>query len=564
MTQLEADQKWFKEFRSTPAYKRFKRRPVAYFCAEYGLAEEARIYAGGLGILAGDVVREADDQDLPLIAVGLYYHQGYICNTKEVEGRVVEMCEATHPETAGFYLVNDKGGNPLKISIPIHDHDVAAQVWEWHDKGITLYVLDTDLMENTPADRMITSHLYAGDKETRLKQEMVLGIGGLRLLEALGIHPALYHLNEGHSAFLGVELIRHEMEERGIDFHESIQFARRRIVLTNHTLVAAGNEVFSNDLVDLMFTKYAQDLAIPVHEIVRLGLVQESSVFSMTMLALRMAGVVNAVSELHSDKAREIWADHPMVAVTNGVHMPTWDMVELNSKLRKGAVWKAHQGRKAELLDHIRENTGQEWGEDELLIGWARRIVKYKRPLAAIEDVKRFAAIARRSGRPVRFVYAGKPHPSDDVGQETLRTIRRLADKELKGLITYLPGYDISLAKLMISGCDVWLNTPVVGFEACGTSGMKAALNGVLPCSTRDGWVHEADLFRVGWLLDDSHVTENFLDILEHDIAPMYYDRDEGGVPVQWEEHMRNARDMATNQFSATKMLRKYIQLMYL
>jgi len=562
MASYEKDKKWFRQFRSTPAYKRLKRRPIAYFCTEYGLVDRSPLYAGGLGILAGDVMKEADDQELPLIGIGLYYHHGYICGTRDVAGRAVEVCSSIHPQSAGFYLVKDKLGKRLTIKVPVGDHDVSAQAWEWRDRGITLYVLDTNIEENTEADRRITDRLYVSDKEMRLKQELLLGIGGLRLIEALKIHPSLYHLNEGHSAFLAIELIRHEMEERGLDFDEAKQFARRRIVLTNHTLVAAGNEVFSNDLVAVMLSKYANDLSVPVHDIVKLGLVQESSLFSMTMLALRMAGVINAVSELHSDKAREIWRDHPMVSVTNGVHLPTWDVV--GDTYRAGSFWKKHQERKRELLEYVRLKTKRDWKEDALLLGWARRVVKYKRPLSLIEDVQGFAKIARDAKQPVRVLFSGHPHPSDEAGQQLLAELRKIVDHDLQDVAVYLPDYGMETAKMMVSGCDVWLNTPVVGFEACGTSGMKAALNGVLPCSTNDGWIHEADLFKVGWLLDSGNITESLLGVLQNDIAPMYYDRNQDGVPAVWEEHMRNARDMVTNQFSATRMLAKYIQLMYL
>lgn len=251
-----------------------------------------------------------------------------------------------------------------------------------------------------------------------------------------------------------------------------------------------------------------------------------------------------------------------MVAVTNGVHMPTWNKIE-GDVSELGAFWSAHQEHKRTFVEYLKEKAGKDWGEDEIIIGWARRIVQYKRPLAVFKDMRRLVEIARNVDMPVRFVFAGKPHPSDQEGLRMAKTLRELADTELKDFVAYLPWYDIDTAKLMVSGCDVWLNTPVVGFEACGTSGMKAAANGVLPCSTNDGWVYEANLFNVGWILDSDHISAHILDVIEKDIAPVYYDRNADGVPEEWEKMMRNARDMALNQFSATRMLRKYIRLMY-
>lgn len=562
MPDIDSQKKWFEEFWKTDQYEQLKERPIAYFSAEYGLAQEVPTYAGGLGILSGDTIREAADHDIPIVGVGIYYREGYSCDMKDIGGTVVETCANTPPESVGLTPVLSDDGKRLLVNVPIQDHDVVCQAWKWQDDRVVVYMLDSDIEANSPSDRAITHRLYVMDKETRFKQQIILGIGGLRLLEKIGIHPYAYHLNEGHSAMLTLELIRHQMLERELSFDEAKQFARRRVVMTNHTLVAAGNETYSNDLVALLLGKFAHELQVPVDEIVKMGLVQESSVFSMTMLALRMAGVVNAVSKLHAKKAKEIWADHPMVAVTNGVHMPTWNKIE-GDVSELGAFWSAHQEHKRTFVEYLKEKAGKDWGEDEIIIGWARRIVQYKRPLAVFKDMRRLVEIARNVDMPVRFVFAGKPHPSDQEGLRMAKTLRELADTELKDFVAYLPWYDIDTAKLMVSGCDVWLNTPVVGFEACGTSGMKAAANGVLPCSTNDGWVYEADLFNVGWILDSDHISAHILDVIEKDIAPVYYDRNADGVPEEWEKMMRNARDMALNQFSATRMLRKYIRLMY-
>ena len=556
------DTRWFDAFGKGLQHQRLMERPIAYFCSEYALEPDMRTYAGGLGVLAGDVVREAGDRGVPMIAVGLYYREGYLCETPTDEGHQSGNCIRIAPEACGLEPALLPGGERLVVRVPIQDHDVHVQVWKWSKGNVPVYLLDTDLEANAPGDRSITHRLYVGDKETRLKQEIILGIGGLRAVEALDLHPSLYHLNEGHSAMLTLELIRHEMHERHIGFDEAKQFARRRVVLTNHTLVAAGQELFSNDLVSVLLAKYAEELQVPVSELVRLGLVQESSVFSMTMLAFRMSGVINAVSRLHARKAKETWTDHPMVAVTNGVHLPTWNRVG-DDVSAPGALWTAHQARKRELLEAIRARTGRAWDEGHLLLGWARRLVGYKRPLAILEDAKRFAALARAAGREVRIVFGGTPHPADTDGAAMLKSLRDLVDGELKDVAAYVPEYGLDEAMLLVSGCDVWVNTPVVGFEACGTSVMKAALNGVLPFTTRDGWVDEIDLFGVGWPIDTERVTVDALDVLEKQIVPLYYDKNASGVPEAWESDMRNARALIRERFSATRMLRAYLETLY-
>lgn len=555
--------KLLENLRQTPQWQRFNERPVAYFCAEYGLECGQRIYSGGLGILAGDVLREAGDRHLPLVAVGLYYRNNYVCPVKNVAGQVIEYCETVTPSEAGFEAVTTKNGERLHVAVPIHNRDVQARVWRLKNAPVPVFLLDTNCENNTPGDRHITDRLYIDDRELRLKQEIVLGIGGLRALEAMGIHPSVYHLNEGHSAMLALELVHHEMEERHLGFDEARQFARRRIVLTNHTLVPAGHEIFSYDLVAMLLERYAIQLSVPVHRLVDLGRVQDSSEFSMSMLAFRMAGIINAVSRLHAAKAKEIWTDHPMVPITNGVHIPTWDRVGETGP-GPGEFFSRHQVLKRELLARIKQATGREWGEDALLVGWARRIVRYKRPLAIFEDAVRLGALARQVGRPVRFVFAGHPHPSDQDGLTLLAELQHRCDGEFADIAAFLPGYDIALAKLLVAGCDVWLNTPVVGFEACGTSGMKAALNGVLQCATSDGWIDEADLGDSGWLLKNDGLAQDFLDKLEKDILPLYFSRNAQGCPEIWETRMRRSRQMILNHFSATRMLREYLDTLYI
>ena len=531
-------------------------RPIAYFCAEYAIENKLQIYAGGLGILAGDYVREAGDRGIPVVAVGIYYAGGFTHKELSPEGRVVDLHEAKSPEEMGLMKLVDHGGKGVRVSVPIGEQNVLVEAWLWEYKGVKVYLLDTRVKENREQDQHITETLYTIDKEMRLKQEMILGIGGLRLLLALGHHPVHYHLNEGHSAFLIYELIHHEMREHSLNFEQARERARERVLFTNHTLVPAGNDVFSNDLVSLHFAQYAEEVAIPVKQLVDLGLVQQSSSFSMTMLAMRAAGKINVVSKLHAKKAREIWTDHQMVEITNGIHLPTWD------KVGDTPIWEAHKQNKRELLQLIQEKTGTVWEENELILGWARRIVKYKRPLALVERLKQFGEMARDEKRPVRVVFAGISHPGDEDGQEILQELQYRLSSDLKGVAVYLPHYDLELAQVMTAGCDVWLNTPVVGFEACGTSGMKAAVNGVLPLSTRDGWVDEIEMLGIGWALPDTDLTIEMMKILKEQILPLYYQQNDPRLPEQWITMMQNARALIKSQFGMDRVLTQYLELM--
>lgn len=502
--------------------------PIAYFCAEYALNPDLPIYAGGLGILAGDYFREASDQKFPMVGVGLFYD---FQNQFKLDS------------------VLDDQGHPLLVEVPIQDKQVKVQVFVFMVGQNPVYLLNTNLSDNSPADQQITAKLYIDDKETRLKQELILGIGGFKVLEALHIHPSLYHLNEGHSAFLALELIRYEMQHRQITFEEALTVVKDLIVFTNHTLVVAGREVYSNDLVALMLTAYGENLGVPVSEIIKLGLVQESSSFSMTIFSLRLAGKINAVSKLHSRKASEIWSDHPMIAITNGIHIGTWDIVKnLNQ----------HSLCKQNLLRYIQSETGISWQPDQLLLGWARRFVEYKRPLAIFDDLDRYLEIAQNSRFPVKIVFSGELPADSERGNQLHQKLAELIKNRIGDYAVYLPHYDMNLAKLLVAGCDVWLNTPIVGFEACGTSGMKAALNGVLPLSTKDGWVDEIDLKDIGWVLDTDHLSDNLLDILEQQIVPLYYQQFE-----DWRSHMKRARELILKDFSTTRMLREYRQKLY-
>jgi len=547
------DKKWLEQFKKSINFHSLEERPIAYFCAEYALSADLFLYAGGLGILAGDYVRECGDQGIPLVAVGIYYTRGFTHKELSIEGKVVNLHHERGVVEVGLKTVTNKKGEVITITVPMSDKKVIVRAWVFEYKTVKVYLLDTKSNQNGEQDQHITDTLYSTDKEIRLKQEMVLGIGGLRLLEKLGIHPSHYHLNEGHSAFLIYELIHHEMREHELSFEDAREHVRERVLFTNHTLVAAGNDIFSNDLVALQLSEYAKEIQIPVKRLVDMGLVQQSSSFSMTMLAMRSAGKVNAVSKLHSMKAKEIWADHPMFPITNGIHLPTWDQVGEKD------IWNVHKENKRKLIRIIKEQTRTIWDEKTIILGWARRMVKYKRPLAIVERLKQFKELATNEQRPIHVVFAGLVHPEDDDGREALEELQYRLTSDLKEVAIYLPHYDMDLAKFMTAGCDVWINTPVVGFEACGTSGMKAALNGVLPMSTRDGWMDEVEMLGLGWALRDSDLTEQMLETLKDKILPLYYQRDQAGIPQNWVKMMRNARELIRNEFSMTRALKQYL-----
>lgn len=550
---MNEHQSWFENFRQGKDYQFLHTKPIAYFCAEYAISDTLPTYAGGLGVLAGDYIRELADQKIPAVAVGLFYRSKY--GAVDVpDSKVKKELFPPNPEEHGLIPVVDDNHNPLIVKIPIQDHDVLAKAWLWQKNSIPLYLLDTNIEQNTPADREITYQLYAASKETRLKQEMVLGIGGFRLLEALQLQPSIYHMNEGHSALLALELIRHEMEKHKVGFTDAQLLSTHHVLFTNHTLVMAGNEVFSDELFSFMLNRYASELEVPVAEIMALGAIPESQNFSMALFARRLAGKINGVSKLHASNAAKQWKDKEVKAITNGIHLPTWDKVK-----KEDSIWDVHQENKRQLLRIIYQQTGEDWDENTLLLGWARRFVRYKRPLALFGELDQFIHLAT-TDKPFKVVMGGIPHQSDDEGQALLTELQTMIKKELAHHVVYLSDYNVALAKLFTSGCDVWLNTPVIGSEACGTSGMKASLNGVLACSTKDGWLDEIDLSKIGWGINSDIIHEDILTVLEKQIIPAYYSSDRS----IWRKYMINGRSLIQNDFSTTRMLQEYFEQLYL
>lgn len=533
---------WFETFSKSRQYKELLEEPVAYFCAEYALFNHSPLYAGGLGILAGDYVNEMIDQKFPSVCVGLFYHHEHTYGKTSPD-------EVATPEQLGLELVRTESEDPHIITVPIAGRDVRVQAWRWRQGTVTLFLLDTRIAENDIEDQSITDNLYVENRDMRLKQEMVLGIGGMRFLKALGIHPSVYHLNEGHSAFLAFELIRHEMKHRQVDFNMACQFARQHIVFTNHTLDGAGHELFVLQTIKFMAQDFARELGINIEQLIALGVVGGSDLFSMTTLALNLSCKVNAVSALHGKKAAELWKNYNVEEVTNGIYVNRWDVLKERD----------HQQSKKALIDLVKEKTGVVFDENVLTLGWARRFVPYKQPLAILGDVQKFKELALREGKKIQLIFSGPLNEAYIGENDFIKQLSALIKGELKGLVVFLPNYDIALSRMLVSGCDVWLNTPIVGTEACGTSGMKACLNGTLLLSTNDGWVAETDLKEIGWVIDDKNITHDLLDVIEKEIVPLYYsDRS------AWGNRMDLGRQLISTQFSTARALKQYIETLYL
>ena len=539
---------WFTEFKKGEEYKAFLKNPVAYFCAEYALESTLPTYAGGLGVLAGDLVREVALQKFPLISVGLFYKKGQnILSTEKILPK-----NKLKP-------VLDESGKEVIVSLPMENRPVKVRAWQWEDGGARVYLLDTDIPENRAEDRKITEQLYNEDRDMRLRQEILLGIAGFRLLAQLGYHPSVYHLNEGHSAFLALELIKHEMEHQQVDFKEACEYAKKHIVFTNHTLLMSGQERFSSDKVKLFIDPCAKEICLNQNEIAELGTLENNpDTFSMTNFSFKLSTKSNAVSRLHQEKSIEIWPNKNIENVTNGIFISRWDKVDGVSEKN---IWATHLKNKKKLLDFIREKTGEIWNETDLIFVWARRLVEYKQPLFFLDNIEKLLEISKNSPIPIRIVFSG-PITTED--NPFVLEIKKIIKEKLKGIVVFIPNYNTDIAEILTSGADIWLNTPMVGFEACGTSGMKAGLNGVLALSTQDGWVYEVEEEDIGWVINDSQNSEEIFTLVKEKIIPIYYAHLKNLQNSMWLKKMMRARNLILENFSTSRVLREYIEKLYI
>jgi glycogen phosphorylase len=596
--------------------------PVAFLCAEYGIHVSLPIYSGGLGALAGDLVKEASDQATPLVAVGLLYRKGYFRQRIDASGWQHEYWVDSDPDRLPMALVTRADGQPLAITVPIYEATVTAHVWRADIGRIPLFLLDTDTPANGPLERWITGRLYVADQETRLAQYVLLGIGGIRALRAMGIEPGVVHLNEGHGAFAPVELAAPELLA-GKPFDKAITTASQRTVFTTHTPVPAGNDSYPDDQVARAVGAVADDLDVDIDELISLGRTDpadEEAEVGVTQAALRMSRAANAVSRRHGEVAREMWNelwpdrlvnDVPIGHVTNGVHIPTWIGPEIRGLLdrhlgegwiRRAAdpktwapvddipdeeLWTARTHQRAALIMYARERSATErlgrsdarkyvesalraFDPEVLTIGFARRVATYKR-LELLTRDPAWTLSLLGGQRPVQVILGGKAHPRDEDAKRTLRHLFELKKSPVVGeRVVFLDDYDLNSAKWLVRGCDVWLNLPRPPLEASGTSGMKSVINGGLQLSVLDGWWAEACEHGVnGWGLpgdvdpdedaQDERTAKAFHRVVTKEVLPPFYDRDERGLPTRWLALMRASLRTLGPRFSATRMLADYV-----
>lgn len=527
---------------------------VAYFCMEFGLHPKLPIYAGGLGVLAGDYLKAAKDLNAPVTGIGILWDKDY---TEQFIGQDGYPYD-TYPEY-DFSSVKDTG---VSVKLRVRGADVTCRIHMADQYGnAPLYLLDT----NFPGSEhgWMTQKLYGGAAQDRIAAEIILGIGGVRALRALGIETDIYHFNEGHAVFAGVELIREKMQNQGMSFHEAWKATEKEVVFTTHTPVEAGNEVWDHGLLQHMEAYNG----LTYDQMQELG----EDPFNMTIAALRLSGLANGVSKLHGQTAREMWGNvyetAPIISVTNGIHTGTWQDEDIRKAFEEGEdLWKPHMKCKNQLLEYVRQHTGADMDPDVLTIGFARRAAPYKRSELIFRNLNIIDPLLR-DGK-IQLVFSGKAHPNDNLGKEIIQKLVQM-DRQYKDTVVFLENYNMEIAQLMVRGCDVWLNNPKRPLEASGTSGMKAAVNGVLNVSVVDGWVAEGPQHGVsGWLLcsichmhranDDERDLQKLYQVLLTEVIPTYYDN-----RTKWLKMMRASIDMSHYQFSSHRMLREYFDVMY-
>jgi starch phosphorylase len=584
---------------------------IAYFSPEFALHQSVPLYAGGLGVLAGDHCKEASDLGVPLLGIGFRYSVGYFQQAVSADGCQQELYNPFPIDEAPIERACTPKGELCNIVVPLCGETIHVAVWQVKVGRVNLYLLDTEMEQNPPWARELSSRLYVGERDARLRQEIIFGVGGVRALRALGRMPAVWHLNEGHAAFVIFERIR-ELCDAGDSFATAVHRVRASTVFTTHTPVAAGHDVFSLEMVESHLGRSDE-----LFELARYDN-GEGSLFNMTVLALRGSGVMNAVSQVHRDVTRQMFtpifkdAAESVRAVTNGVHIPTWiapsievlfdrylgpDWKERQDDpavwdqvftIPDDELWQNRQSLRAHLVTFIRERARDRWVQQQasaaqlgalgtlldpsaLTIGFARRFTDYKRSDLIFHDQDRLARLLNRLGMPVQLIFAGKAHPSDHLGKRSLERIYRCAaDPRFSGRVAFVDDYNLHVAHFFVQGCDVWLNNPRKPLEACGTSGMKASINGVPHLSVADGWWSEGYTGSNGWLIDSAEFAdepaeaETIYRLLEEKIVPAFYQRDNRGVPVQWMDIVKQAIRTVAPRFCARRMVKEYVEQMYL
>jgi starch phosphorylase len=601
--------------------------PVAFFCAEFGLHRSLPIYSGGLGVLAGDILKEASNRGLPLVGIGLLYRQGYFHQRVDAGGWQHEYWYGTDPERRPCARITGQDGLPLVLKVPIWGEDVAAHIWRVEVGQVPLFLLDTDLPENSPKQRFITARLYEGNRQIRLAQYALLGIGGIRMLQALGIEPGVIHMNEGHPATATLELVGRDMV-RGAPFHEACERVGHRVVFTTHTPVPAGNESYTRQEIEQVLPHLQTEFGMDFEEVMGLGRYEPGNhhePLGMTALAIRMSRSTNAVSRIHGEVSRRMWhslfpgrnVDQvPIRHVTNGVHVPSWIAPSMrrlldqhlpkdwhsSERIADPQTWRAVDGipdeelwavrravshrlagwvRSKTVTDRLSRGDTMEYvmkasrafDPDVLTLGFARRVATYKRLNLLIRDPERFLRLLE-GPRPMQLLYAGKAHPMDDEAKRMVVQLFSLkSDPRVGGRVAFMEDYDMGLASILTAGCDVWVNLPRPPLEASGTSGIKAAFSGVLNLSVLDGWWAEAYDGSNGWAIDgtedpnaeakDVRDAAALFDLLEREVIPLFYDRDAQGLPRGWIARIKASLRTIGPCFCATRMLDEYVRDIY-
>lgn len=537
-------------------------QPVAFFCNEFGIDSDLPTYSGGLGVLAGDIISEAADENFPMVGIGILYKGKEFVQHITGDGKE-EQRDSEFDHDTSFLRQTTKNGKPLEIKLTFDGEDVLIKAYHVRmGENVTMYFLSTDVDGNPPEWISDMDTLYRGDTNSQIRQQIILGVGGIRLLEALGIKPVIHHINEGRPCFIIWEITKNIMASEGLNFDDAWNKAKQKIVYTNHTLVRAGNLEYPVDYVRNWAKHFSQDLGVDVDRLIKDGLINPQT-FSITLFALNNSAKRNAVSKVHLDYCKKEWSNYSWEYVTNGIYLPRWQ----DSDYRKGnlndrEIWDLHMAKKIELAKTVLQRTGVTYDPNKLVITWSRRLAQYKQPRIIFSDIQRLKNIAQKSGREVQILFSGNSHSADPNAKNIIEEIIKIMSTTLSGSAIFIPNYNISLANHLTSGSDVWLNTPQGNLEASGTSGMKAISNGVLNCTVLDGWTYEVDWNGIGWVLDKDHVADDFYNKLENEIVPLYFERNENGIPDKWIQRMKQSISVSL-KYSTKRVLREYKEKIY-
>lgn len=536
--------------------------PTAFFSAEFGIDNDLPTYSGGLGILAADILNQAADREFPMIGIGILYKGKQFVQHITGDG-LMETRDTEFDHDSSFLRPSMVDGKPIILTLELESTKVLVKAYKLRlSQKVILYFLSTDVDGNPPEWISDMDSIYRGDTNSQIRQQLLLGVGGIKLINALGIKPKLYHINEGRPCFIIWELVRNLMQDEKLSFDDAWERTKEKIVYTNHTLVPAGNLEYPTPLVEQWATPFAKAMGVDTSLLIKPGLINPQ-VFSITLFALNISKKHTAVSKVHYEYAKKQWSGFSWESITNGVHMGRWQDSDFrNPNLTDRQLWDLHMTKKRELLTTVIQRTGIGYDPNRLVVTWARRLAEYKQPTAIFSDLERIKNIVAQEERPVQLLFAGNSHIGDMRAKALIEEIIRLFSITLSGHAIFIPDYNISLANHLTSGSDVWLNTPKGNLEACGTSGMKAIANGVLNCTVLDGWTHEANWEGVGWTLNPDNAAGNFYDTLEQEISPLYYNRDSNGLPSQWIGRMRKSIELS-EKFSADRMLTEYIEKLY-